>query len=131
MDTGSDEVEFNGIKVLVVEDEAMIRTSMQMHLPAYGYRVKLAKDGREGLEAYQSKPSDYDVVLMDMNMPNMKGDEAFRAMKEINPDIQCIIMSGYMDDHQALIQDDPSIQVVVKPFRIEEILESIEKATTK
>ena len=113
--------------LLVVEDESMIRTSLQLHLNAYGIEVKMTTNGEEGVQALKESPDAYDCILMDMNMPVMNGDEAYRIMKDIKPDLKCIIMTGYMNDHQELIKMDPSLHVVTKPFRMEELIAKIKE----
>jgi CheY-like chemotaxis protein len=81
--------------ILVVDDEEIIRRVAKAVLERYGYTVILAEDGRIGLEALiQSKPG-ISLVLLDMTMPVMSGEEAFRQIRMISPDVRVILSSGY------------------------------------
>lgn len=84
--------------VLVVEDEAVIRTTAGSILESLGYRVLMAEDGQQGLELFQSEHEFVDLVLMDMIMPKMNGQECFFEMKKIDPDVRVILASGFSRD---------------------------------
>jgi PAS domain S-box-containing protein len=81
--------------VLVIDDENIVRRSAKTVLERYGYEVVLAENGKEGLELYRVFAGRVKVVLLDMTMPVMGGEETFRALKTINPDVRVILSSGY------------------------------------
>jgi DNA-binding NtrC family response regulator len=64
-------------------------------LERFGYEVILAEDGRQGVEAFRRSADRVGVVLLDMTMPVMSGEEAFRELRMIRPDIKVILSSGY------------------------------------
>ena len=60
-----------------------------------GFSVKLAYNGNEGIEIYRRYWQNIDLVILDMIMPGLDGLQTFNALKEINPEIKAIILSGY------------------------------------
>lgn len=86
-----------GSMVLLVEDEEMLLELLQTLLEENGYKVLVAKDGREAVEIYTRHKDEISVVLSDMGLPKLGGWEAFQKMKEINPRVKSILASGYLD----------------------------------
>jgi PAS domain S-box-containing protein len=81
--------------VLVIDDEDVIRRTAKSMLERYGYTVVLAEDGKEGVELFKVLAEKVAVVLLDMTMPVMNGEETFRRLKAVKPDIRVILSSGY------------------------------------
>jgi PAS domain S-box-containing protein len=91
-----DEDDLNGRGlILVVDDEPTIRRTAKMALERYGYQVMVAKDGLMAVELFQDRPDDISLVLMDLTMPEMGGEEALRRLQGIRPDVRVILSSGY------------------------------------
>ncbi len=84
-----------GETVMVVDDEQIVRRSAKAMLERYAYSVVLAENGQEAVDLYRVLADKIDVVLLDMTMPVMGGEEAFRQLKTIRPDIRVILSSGY------------------------------------
>ena len=82
-------------KILVIDDEDIIRRTAKSMLEHYGFTVVVAENGQEGVELFQVLAEKVSAVLLDMTMPVMNGDEAFRRLKAINPAIKVILSSGY------------------------------------
>jgi PAS domain S-box-containing protein len=103
--------------VLLVDDEEGILEVGRDLLKAMGYRVLLARDGKEAVDVYREKHDDIDVVLLDVVMPNMGGRQTYDRMKEINPEIKVLLSSGYSVDgtaHEMLKRGCNSF--IQKPF---------------
>jgi CheY-like chemotaxis protein len=81
--------------VLVIDDEDIIRRTAKSMLERYGYTVVLAENGQEGVELFQVLAEKIAVVLLDMTMPILNGEEAFSRLKAIKPDVKVILSSGY------------------------------------
>jgi CheY-like chemotaxis protein/two-component sensor histidine kinase len=81
--------------VLVIDDEEIVRRTAQATLERFGYEVVVAEDGRQGLDAFRRLADRVDVILLDMTMPVMSGEETFRELRIIRPDIKVILSSGY------------------------------------
>jgi signal transduction histidine kinase/CheY-like chemotaxis protein len=81
--------------VLFVDDEEVVRNFARSCLQLYGYKVLVAANGREGLEAFSRAADQISVVILDVTMPVMSGEEASREMQRIRPDVRIILSSGY------------------------------------
>ena len=118
--------------VLLVDDEEVILKVGQELLEAMGYRVLIARDGKEAVEVYKKNRDDIDIVVLDMVMPNMGGGEAYDRMKQINPDIKVLLSSGYSIDGQATeILERGCDGFIQKPFSMKELSEKIKEILEK
>ncbi len=108
--------------VLVVDDEEMILEVGEEMLDAMGYKVLLARGGREAVEIYKANKNDIDLVILDMIMPDMAGGEVYDTMKEINPNIKVLLSTGYSIEGQASeILDRGCDGFIQKPFGVKEL----------
>jgi len=80
-------------KILVIDDEGIVRTSCSRALSPEGYEVASAKNGSEGLKLLEG--GKFDIVLTDLKMPDMDGIEILRKVKEKWPETEVIIITGY------------------------------------
>ncbi len=92
------EITNQGGTILYVEDEDDIREVTTELLKEGGYTVTAFSDPQKALSYYQKNWQAVDLVLLDVIMPDIKGDELFRYMKEINSDVKVILNSGYSDE---------------------------------
>ncbi|MCY2923888.1 MAG: CHASE domain-containing protein [Planctomycetota bacterium] len=81
--------------VLLVDDEECVRTLGRAMLTKMGFSVLLASDGREGLDVFRARHEEIVCVVLDLTMPHMDGEETFRILRSVQPDIQVILCSGY------------------------------------
>ncbi len=81
--------------ILVVDDEEVVRKTCKSSLERYGYTVLTADDGKEGVELFRGRSREISAVILDMTMPVMSGEEAFRHLRAIRPDIRIVVSSGY------------------------------------
>ncbi len=81
--------------ILVVDDEALVLNVARRVLERAGYRVLTAADGREGLEVFERHARDISLVLLDLTMPRMSGDQAVREMRRVKRDVRVLLTSGY------------------------------------
>ena len=82
-------------RVLVVDDEVSVRAVTRALLQRRGFEVDEAQDGLVGLEMFGTDPDAYALVMLDLTMPGLGGEETFRAMRGIRDDIRVLLMSGY------------------------------------
>ncbi len=80
--------------VLVVDDEATVRGAAQAALERFGYSVLVAADGSEALDVFAAQPR-ISLVLLDLTMPVMNGEETLRKLKILRPDVRVVLSSGY------------------------------------
>ena len=81
--------------ILVVDDEPQVAHVIQLMLDSLGYRVKAYTSSREALQAFADTPQAFDLVITDMTMPEMAGDEFSRALLRIRPDMPIILCTGF------------------------------------
>ena len=79
----------------MVDDEEIVRRTAKSMLERAGYTVVVAEQGQHGVELYQVLRDKVAAVLLDMTMPVMSGEEAFRRLKEIQPNVKVLLSSGY------------------------------------
>ncbi|MBI9101489.1 MAG: response regulator [Spirochaetales bacterium] len=82
-------------QILIVEDENIVRKILEMQISSFGYDVHVAELPTEGIEFFSKNFDSVDLVLLDMNMPEMDGLEVFRQMKRYDPDVKVLVLSGY------------------------------------
>ena len=83
--------------VLVIDDEEIVRNVAKTALELYGYNVLIAEDGQQGIELYERMADEIRVVVLDLMMPRMNGEETYRRLRLIRPDVKVILSSGYND----------------------------------
>jgi PAS domain S-box-containing protein len=110
-----------GELVLVIDDERAIRDVTAATLESFGYRVLTAADGSEGIALYAQHP-DVAVVLTDMLMPVLDGPTTIRALRQLNPNVRVMGMSGYTSQRTTGPMPDLLLQ---KPFRAADLLNAI------
>ncbi len=113
------------ISILLVDDDRIFRETIGEFLSMSGYNVTLAENGSRAYELVRIH--DYDIVLLDVNMPKMDGTETIRAIKERRPGIRVMVMSGDTD-YQAIqyVLDRGASDYLKKPFDLKELLECLE-----
>jgi CheY-like chemotaxis protein len=130
---------FGNGKILVMDDEKIIRTLTKHILTHLGYNAEFAQDGKEAIDLYQNamdcgKP--FDAVILDLTIRGgMGGQEAIKKLSEIDPNIKGIVSSGYsLDPVMANFRDFGFCDVIAKPYTVEEMAEKlnhvIERAMT-
>jgi len=84
-------------KVLVVDDEETVRLVTADMVQAMGFDTLTAADGLEGVELFRRHGPEVGLVLLDLTMPRMTGEEAFREMRRLRPDVRVVLMSGFSE----------------------------------
>ncbi|MGD9818710.1 MAG: response regulator [Desulfomonilaceae bacterium] len=114
-------------KILIVDDEERFRVTMSKLLGAEGLDARTAGSAAEALKTLASEA--FDVVILDVRMPEMSGVEALKKIKEIDPYLEVIIMTGYASvDTAREIMSTGAFDYLLKPYSIETLLEKIEAA---
>ena len=105
-------------RILVIDDEEILIQTVSAILRKDGYDTVTCTDSSAGIEMYRESPGSIDLVLLDMIMPGMGGPEVFRALKEINPAVCVLIMSGATANHEVQdLADAGARGFLAKPFR--------------
>jgi CheY-like chemotaxis protein len=108
--------------ILMIDDEKMILDVGVQLLGGLGYTVLTADDGQKGLDIYAKNQADIDLVILDLIMPKISGEQVFDQLKAINPDAKVLLSSGYsMDGHAKNIMQRGCDGFIQKPFTMKEI----------
>lgn len=123
-------------RVLVLDDEQLVREVAGTMLNALGYTADFADDGKVAIEKYRSAMehgSKYDMVIMDLTIPGgMGGEEAMQTLLECDPDIVAIVSSGYANDPiMANFRDHGFTAVLSKPFSLDQLSATISSLSSR
>ncbi|MCB5249600.1 MAG: response regulator [Candidatus Cloacimonadales bacterium] len=114
------------MKILVVDDELLLRDVLYNFLDRLGYDVDVAPDAEKALEiAKVNKP---DIALVDIKLPKASGIELTQQLKNMYKDLPIIIMTGYPSLDTAInAMENGANEYIVKPFRLDELTRTINK----
>jgi len=93
-------IEYDRCDILVVDDEEPIQKLLKRTLSKMGYKVDTASDGEEGLKLFREHS--YELVLVDLNMPKLSGEQLLREIKKISPTTEVIVITGYASVESAV-----------------------------
>ena len=116
-------------KILVVDDEYPVRNVLSVSLEHLGYTVEAASSGIDALDQYRENKGQYDLVILDMLMPELTGDEVYFELVKINPAVRTLLISGYSSEEavQKVLSEGQS-RFLQKPFTIEELSKEVRAA---
>ncbi len=115
-----------GAKILIMDDEEMIRDFLKDTLQMHEYEVDVARDGEEAIEKYKEaikKGDPFDLVIMDLTIPDgMGGKETIKFLREIDPNVSAIVSSGYTDTDVLIRYRDYGFSGYLrKPYTLSEL----------
>jgi two-component system cell cycle sensor histidine kinase/response regulator CckA len=122
-------------RILIMDDEEIVRDVASAMLEHIGYAVEVAADGAKAIELYtraRNAGAPFDAVIMDLTVPGgMGGKEAAERLVEVDSDARIIVSSGYSDDPvMSNFREHGFHGIVVKPYRLEELREVVHKVLT-
>jgi len=116
----------DAVRVLVVDDEPSVQAFAERALRSAGYDVVVASDGPEALQLVNTQPRPFDLFVLDVVMPQMRGDELGRRLRQREADVKVLYFTGYSDrlfaerpvlwEHEAFIE---------KPVTVNGLLEAV------
>jgi DNA-binding NtrC family response regulator len=119
----------NKNRILVVDDEAALRTVLSSELHTEGYMVSTASDGDEAIDLLQSHS--FDLILLDIKMPRVDGFQVLRYVKEKLPHIKVIMLTGFADLKNAIESKKLGAEdFISKPYDLVDLLATIERVLT-
>jgi two-component system cell cycle sensor histidine kinase/response regulator CckA len=107
-------------RLLIVDDEPAVLDLLRRYLERLGYSVDVAPSGEAALEIFQSDPERFDLVITDLNLPAMGGEELLLRMRQRKPFLRALISSGY--PHQPRL---PDVGFLLKPYLPKMMVEAI------
>ncbi len=118
------------IRVLVVDDDQAVRQALSRTLEKAGYDVVLAEDGQAGLD--RLREGAIHILLADLKMPKLSGQELLKAAKAIAPDVEVIVITGHGSVEEAVVaMKEGAYDFITKPFKRAQLEKTIQKAAEK
>jgi two-component system, cell cycle sensor histidine kinase and response regulator CckA len=117
--------------ILLVEDEAGLRGLNARGLASRGYTVLEAGNGVEAIEVLDERNGQVDLVVTDVVMPEMDGPTLFRVLRERNPEIKIVFVSGYAEDaFEKHLPENVKFAFLAKPFTLKQLVEVVKETMT-
>ena len=113
-----------GGRILLVEDEDMVRAVAERALTRQGYEVQTAADGDEGLEIVE-EGGEFDLVVSDVVMPSMDGPAMAREIRKLKPRLPILFMSGYAEEQLRQDINIEAMHFIPKPFSVQQIADKV------
>lgn len=113
-------------RILVVDDDELLRDLLAKGLELFGFEVETAPEGSSALKLYQRRP--FDLVVTDLVMPGTEGLETILALRQIQPDLKIIAISGAgreRGQYLPMARQFGAAQTLIKPFALHDMLSSV------
>ena len=117
-----------GVTILLVEDDVVMRRLTRKMLEGHGYNVLEAEDGKRALDVIQSHNAPIDLVLTDVVMKEVNGPELVLRLIESHPAMKVVYMSGYTGELVVTQGPDSGIRLLEKPFTRANLLKTLDLA---
>ncbi len=119
-------------RILVIDDEDIVRQVLSRMLRGLGYEVVTAGDSRQAVQYYRENFARIDAVILDMIMPRMGGRECYMALKAVNPDVRAVLSSGYSrDDEASDLVEEEGLEFLQKPYQLEQLGTVLRRALSR
>lgn len=115
----------NSMKLLIIDDEIPVLDSLSDGLSMIGHECQTYQSPLQAVLAFEHQ--DFDAVITDYRMPGMNGAEVIRALRDMQPEVPAILISGYMDLTVAEAKKAGASACFWKPFRLPQLLEALEQ----
>jgi PAS domain S-box-containing protein len=117
-------------RVLLVDDDPFFGDMLLTALERHGFEVAPCENAHEALEAFRDDPEVFDLVLTDQTMPHMRGTDLVRLIKQIRPDIPCVLCTGYAESMMVELdlREAGLFAMLRKPVDIAMVVETLERA---
>jgi CheY-like chemotaxis protein len=109
-------------RLLIVDDEPAVLDLLKRYLERVGYAVEVTPNGETALDLFEASPERYDLVITDLNLPGIGGEELLRQMRQRQPSLRALISSGY--PHQPMLRD---VGFLLKPYLPKMMVEAIDQ----
>ncbi|MBL8798816.1 MAG: PAS domain S-box protein [Planctomycetia bacterium] len=115
--------------ILLADDEQIVGRLGATILRRHGYRVLSAADGLEALEVFRQQRGGIDLVILDLSMPRLSGQETLRELRKLKPTVKVLISSGYSsEDEMRAVEREGVMGFVAKPYRPAELARQVRRA---
>jgi PAS domain S-box-containing protein len=111
---------------LIIDDEDHVRSVTAGMLHSCGLKTESARDGYEGLDLFRARPHDFDIVVLDMTMPRLSGEETLALLREVRPDVRVLFISGYNRREVVdALAGSGMLSFIQKPFTLEALRDQL------
>lgn len=115
-------------QVLLIDDEPMVLSSVQRALERLGYKVSAFRDPEEALDAFRSKPRDFDLIVTDQTMPRVTGAQLAGEVMRVRPDVPVILCTGFSEVISEQEAKDMGIrELIMKPATTKDLGEALNR----
>lgn len=114
-----------GKAILIIDDEEELVATLEGFLRMKGFETFTASTGGEGLKILEGE--ELDMVLLDVNLPNMDGEEVLRSIREKYPEMKVIGTTGYVDKHKETFEEIGVDGFITKPVSLRALMDKIEE----
>ena len=114
--------------LLVVDDDPAVRLMLGHVLTGAGFEVRAVASGQEAVEAYGRQPAAVAAVLIDVMMPGIDGFTTLTALRRLNPDVRCCLMTAAVPATvERRLREHGPLRLVTKPFRFAELVQTVQE----
>ena len=118
-----------GETVLIVEDEVLLRDLLTEFLVSAGYVIIEAGDGEEGIALFQKHADAIDLVLSDIGLPKLSGEEVCNAIRKIKPQARVVLCTGFIEEGKKReLLESGVLDILYKPYKVPEVLAAVRAA---
>jgi CheY-like chemotaxis protein len=113
--------------ILVVDDEELVRRAAKAALQRYGYTVLEAENGLQALELFQRMQDSIALVLLDLTMPILSGEDTYRQLKSLKPGLPVIVSSGYDEmEAERRFGGEAGMDFIKKPYVAQKLAQKVQ-----
>ncbi|MCK4714336.1 MAG: response regulator [Candidatus Aenigmarchaeota archaeon] len=113
-------------KILLVDDEQLIRSLVKQILERQGYEITTAENGKAGFGVFAKNPEWFGLVIMDLNMPIWDGQKTFKKMKRVLTDVNVLFISAYFEPgEKTSLLERGAFGCLTKPFNLEDLIDKV------
>ena len=118
----------DGRTILVIDDEAAIRETVVELLESYGAQTVTSENGTAGIERYRHAMANIHLIILDLSMPGLSGEETFEQLRALNPEVPILVSSGYSESESLpTLMQDPYASFLQKPYKWHELIQTVEQ----
>ena len=111
---------------MLIDDEEIVINISEMMLKKLGYRVLKAQSGHEGLQIFEENKSKIDLIISDLEMPRMNGNQLMHKLREIDPQIKVMLSSGALTDaDEKKVMNQGFNGFIMKPYNLYTLCEKM------
>lgn len=111
-------------RVLLAEDDEVVRRLATLLLRQQGWQVVPTANGAEAVEAWDNSDAPFDLLILDLQMPNLGGYAAYQRIRELHPNVRVLFMSGSMSGDWDRVHED-KLPFLAKPFTGDQFIQAV------